>query len=71
MNRQKSSRNYGLWPTPPSAGERDGFYLTPQPSFQVVDGTLDAPAPTVQNVGVDHGRFNVLMPEQFLTVRMS
>jgi hypothetical protein len=41
--------------------------LTPrQPPLQVVDGTLDDPAPTGQNVGVDHGRFDVLMPEKFL-----
>ena len=44
----------------------DGFCLTCLAPLQVVHGALHTPASAVQNMGVDHGRFDVFMPEQFL-----
>lgn len=44
----------------------DGPCLTRRPSLQVVVEALNAPTAAVQDVGVEHGRFDVLMPEEFL-----
>lgn len=66
VKRKKSRRGNGLWHPLSSAGQIDGFRLTSRLPFQIVDGTLDAPASAVQHVGVDHGRFYILMPQKFL-----
>jgi len=42
------------------------WFLHNTPPLQVVSGTLDALAPPVQNMGINHRGFHVLMAEELL-----
>src|SRR6266496_6567860 len=62
--RERPSNARGLWgrdPQPNSPAGSNGAVL------KCADGTADTPASgPVQNVGIDHRRFQILVPEQLL-----